>query len=99
MPDAGSQKGLPSEDEGGLPLFGQSLIVEATIPFAFNVEGKVLPAGQYEFTPAANLATLIVFDKVGDVFTLSEIWVPGLDGFMLHMTKEAHEHRIVNVSK
>jgi len=111
-------------------VYGQSLLVKASIPFAFKVEGKTLAAGQYQFIPDANLATIrvvgpgtatgaiaqvmtrmaagihttpndahIVFDKVGDVFTLSEIWVPGQDAFMLHVTKEKHEHRIVDVPK
>ncbi len=29
----------------------------------------------------------IVFDKMGDKYTLSEIWVPGQDGYMLFSTK------------
>ncbi len=41
----------------------------------------------------------IVFDKVGDVYTLSEIWVPGEDGYLLHATKGKHEHHIVSVPK
>ena len=111
-------------------VYGDPLVVKASIPFAFKVEGKTLAAGQYEFTPDTNLSTIrvvgtgksavavapvmtrmaagihttandahIVFDKVGDVFTLSEIWMPGQDAFMLHMTKEKHEHRIVDAPK
>jgi hypothetical protein len=111
-------------------VYGQSRVVKANIPFAFNVEGKTLPAGQYEFLPDTNGATMrilgagkgssvlamiqtrmaaeihttpndahIVFDKVGDVYTLSEVWVPGVDGFMLHLTKGKHEHKVVDVSK
>jgi hypothetical protein len=41
----------------------------------------------------------IVFDKVGDSYTLSEIWAPDRDGFMLHITKEKHEHRIMDTPK
>lgn len=41
----------------------------------------------------------IVFDKVGDTYTLSEVWVPNLDGFLLHATKAKHEHKIVNVPR
>ncbi len=41
----------------------------------------------------------IVFDKVGDVLTLSEIWPLGEDGYLLHATKGKHEHHIVNVPK
>src|SRR5512136_1008274 len=83
-------------------VIGQSLMAKANIPFAFNVEGKTLPAGQYEFTPDANMTAIrvvgtgkaasafapvqtrmaagihttpndahVVFDKVGEVYTLS----------------------------
>ncbi len=111
--------------------YAQAPLVLAKIPFAFTVEKKVLPAGQYEFTPniergvlrvldvdkkgeavlapiitrlAAGMHTTpkdahIVFDKVGDVYTLSEIWVPGEDGYLLHATKGKHEHHIVDVPK
>ncbi len=41
----------------------------------------------------------IVFDKVGETYYLSEIWIPGVDGFVLHSTKGAHEHRTVNVKR
>ena len=34
----------------------------------------------------------LVFDKVGDTYTLSEVWVPGEDGFLVHATKETHTH-------
>ena len=39
----------------------------------------------------------VVFDKIGDVYTLAEIWIPGQDGYVLAVTKAKHEHRIVNV--
>jgi hypothetical protein len=38
----------------------------------------------------------IVFDKVGDTYTLSEIWVPGMDGFLLNALKSKHEHKIID---
>jgi len=110
---------------------GQSrMIAKAKIPFAFSVEGKVLSAGEYEFTEDAKTRVIIlrdsdrgastmvpiitrlaaathttpqdshiVFDQVGDSYTLSEIWVPGGDGFMLHITKEKHEHRVMDTPK
>jgi hypothetical protein len=34
----------------------------------------------------------VVFDKVGDVYYLSEVWMPGSDGFLLMATKEKHTH-------
>ncbi len=40
----------------------------------------------------------LVFDKVGNTYILSEAWFPGLDGFMLHATKEPHTHQVVKVT-
>ncbi len=39
----------------------------------------------------------LVFDKVGDKYFLSEVWLPGLDGFLLRATKEKHEHVVVTL--
>jgi hypothetical protein len=39
----------------------------------------------------------VVFDKIGNDHFLSELWIPGIDGFDLLNTREAHEHSIVNV--
>jgi hypothetical protein len=39
----------------------------------------------------------IVFDKIGDAYTLAEIWIPGQDGYALAVTKAGHAHKIVNV--
>jgi hypothetical protein len=41
----------------------------------------------------------IVFDKVGDKYSLSEIWIPGQDGYMLLATKGQHEHAVVDVPR
>jgi hypothetical protein len=42
----------------------------------------------------------LVFDKVGDVYYLSELWVPGAeDGFLLHITKGPHTHVNVKLNK
>jgi hypothetical protein len=38
----------------------------------------------------------IVFDQVGGVYTLSEVWAPNEDGWQLSTTKGKHQHRIVN---
>lgn len=37
----------------------------------------------------------LVFDKVGETYLLSEIWIPGQDGFLVLATKGEHEHRVV----
>lgn len=39
----------------------------------------------------------IVFDKVGNTYTLSEIWQPGFDGVVLAMTQGKHEHHVIRV--
>ncbi len=108
--------------------FAQAPALRANIPFQFTVEGKSLPAGQYEFIPSGNAETIrvvdqekglssaalvvtrlgagihttpkdahIVFDKVGDTYFLSELWIPGIDGFLLHSTRGKHEHKTVDV--
>jgi hypothetical protein len=48
----------------------------------------------------------LVFDEVGDfapsyteyitVYVLSEVWLPGEDGFRVHVTKGAHKTKAVN---
>lgn len=39
----------------------------------------------------------LVFDTVGDKHILSEVWLPGQDGYLLRPAKEAHEHDVVDV--
>lgn len=41
----------------------------------------------------------VVFDKVGEVYSLPVIWVPGEDGLVLNTTKGKHEHRTVDVPR
>ncbi|MCC7175445.1 MAG: hypothetical protein IT159_09640 [Bryobacterales bacterium] len=41
----------------------------------------------------------IVFDKVGNTYTLSEIWDPGADGILVHATKGKHEHHVIHVKR
>lgn len=106
--------------------YGQPLAVRAQIDFPFTVEGKVLPAGTYDFTRDDSASAFrvtdgkngalalvqtrlagaihtssadahIVFDKIGETYTLSEIWIPGLDGYVLSVAKGKHEHKVVNV--
>ena len=43
--------------------------------------------------------THLVFDQVGAVYTLSEIWVPGQDGLMVAATKGKHEHKTIDVPR
>jgi hypothetical protein len=41
----------------------------------------------------------IIFDKVGDTYYVSEVWLPNMDGFLLRGTKEAHTHTAVKAPK
>ena len=38
----------------------------------------------------------IVFDKTGNQYILSEIWIPGEDGVLVHATKGPHEHHVIH---
>lgn len=38
----------------------------------------------------------IVFDKSGNQYILSEIWVPGEDGVLVHATKGPHTHHVIH---
>jgi hypothetical protein len=40
----------------------------------------------------------IVFDKLGGKFLLSEVWLPGQDGYLLLTTKEQHDHAVLGGS-
>jgi hypothetical protein len=41
----------------------------------------------------------VVFDVMGDTYFLSELWIPGDDGYVLNITTERHTHRIINVPR
>ena len=38
----------------------------------------------------------LVFDQVGDVSLLSEVWFGGEDGYLVLSTQEAHKHAVVS---
>jgi hypothetical protein len=40
----------------------------------------------------------LVFDRVGGKYLLSEVWLPGEDGYLLLSTKEQHDHRVLGGS-
>ncbi len=112
---------------GALSGYGQPTEIKAKIDFSFNVEGKVLPPGQYDLLKVESepvfkvqgagnnvaLATIItrisgemhatpnvphlVFDKIGDTYSLSEIWIPGEEGYLVLATKVPHTHKIVKM--
>ena len=99
------------------------------VGFPFVVEGKTMPAGDYEirvsedrtiltllgepkgkgvfFGAITRLAaqgtaegdTRVIFDKVGDTCYLSEVWLPGEDGFLIYAAKEKHSHQAITGQK
>ncbi len=38
----------------------------------------------------------LVFDKVGDTYILSEVWLPNEDGFLVHTTAGRHQHHVLH---
>jgi hypothetical protein len=46
--------------------------------------------------PTSDEGTL-VFDKVNGIRTQSEVWIPLIDGFLVHSTAEKEVHEIVRV--
>jgi hypothetical protein len=56
------------------------------------------PIVTYIATPAHSSATdsHVVFDVVGSNHILSEIWRPGMDGILVHVTKGPHTHHILH---
>lgn len=42
-------------------------------------------------------AASLVFDVVGNKYILSEIWIPGYDGYLVQATKGHHTHKVVKV--
>jgi hypothetical protein len=51
-------------------------------------------AGEMHATPQD---AHLVFDVIGDTNFLSEIWIPGDDGYVMLAPKDKHGHRVINV--
>ena len=82
--------------EGGLVLRQESTGKETPIAVIERIAQPVPPVAEPR----------LVFDEVGDfapsyteyitVYVLSEVWLPGEDGYRVHVTKGAHKTKIVN---
>lgn len=68
-----------------MPEKGQALFVPTITRLA-----------QHE-TPLTN--AMLVFDKVGDQYTLSEVWMPSEDGYLVTDTKQPHQHHLLKGKK
>jgi hypothetical protein len=60
----------------------------ATAGIITRLSGEMRAEGQSAY---------VVFDVVGNASTLSEIWLPGEDGYMVSATKAKHTHTAVRM--
>jgi hypothetical protein len=60
------------------------------------IEAKVVTRLAQPATPLVE--PKVIFDKVGDKYIASEVWLPGRDGFLLVGTKEKHTHHAIKAS-
>jgi hypothetical protein len=82
--------------EGGIVLRQGSTGKEVPLAVLERIAKPVPPVGEPR----------LVFDEVGDfapsyteyltVYVLSEVWLPGEDGYRVHVTKGAHKTKVVS---
>ncbi len=60
-----------------------------------NVDTRISYAIPYETRLSARADASVVFDKDGDDFYLAEVYVPGIDGFLLNAAPAKHTHVMV----
>jgi len=87
---AGQYSLTPSKDGLTVDVAGTGKAETAFVPVITRLGGAIHTSKQDAH---------IVFDDVGGVYTLSEIWIPGEDGFLLFSTKGKHQHRTVDVPR
>ena len=88
---------------GGKEMAAGKYSVDVAADFRLRLTG---PAGVRVLMPVITLLgrhdkdadAEFVFDKVGGKTLLSEVWMPGRDGYLLVATKERHEHTVVGGS-
>ncbi len=81
--------------DGGLVLRQASSGKETPVAALERIPKPATPAGEPR----------LVFDEVGDfapsyteymtVYVLAEVWLPGEDGYRIHVTKGAHKTKVV----
>ena len=88
---------------GGKEMAAGKYSVDVAADFRLRLTG---PAGERVFMPVITLLgrhdkdadAEFVFDKVGGKTLLSEVWMPGRDGYLLVATKAPHDHAVVGGS-
>ena len=86
---AGQYNFLPGEDEQSIEIVpaNKGKATEAVIMTRLSVrEG------------AGNEDSHLVFDKIGDKYTLSELWIADMDGFLLNASNAKHTHQNVKAT-
>jgi cytochrome c5 len=100
--------------------YGQIHAISFSVPYAFAVGSKALPAGTYTFSTSRDLSSLkvesatagsavenvitrisgpndlyqggyLIFDKAAKGLILSEVWISGADGILVHSIPKGHE--------
>ena len=87
---AGSYRVTMAKDKTGhveLVLFGKG--TETHVP----VVTRLAPLG------GTINSTKLVFDSVDGGRTLSEVWLPSFDGFLVHATEGEHKHEVLAEGK
>lgn len=59
----------------------------------FGRVSSITRLGTHEAVDAATL----IFDRIAGTRTLSEVWIPGTDGILVHITPKEHTHDVVRV--
>jgi hypothetical protein len=97
---------FPFTVEGKTLPTGVYKIARTDDGMAFRVQGEGKEGGLAMIITRLNremhekkLSSFVVFDKVGEISTLSEIWFPGEDGYLVATTKEPHTHKTVLIMK
>jgi hypothetical protein len=98
--------GFPFIAEGKTMPAGQYELQLNTDHTAFTLTASPKETGVF-LTTITRLAaaepsvgdTHIVFDKVGNTYYLSEVWLPGEDGYLVYAAKEKHTHQTVKGQK
>lgn len=88
---------------GGKEMAAGKYSVDVAGDFQLRLTG---PAGERMIMPVITLLgrhdkdadAEFVFDKVGGKTVLSEVWMPGLDGYLLVATSAPHDHAVVGGS-
>jgi hypothetical protein len=83
---AGNYSFIPSNDGMTVKVVGQKHSAVAVVLTRLAAGIHTSPENSH-----------IIIDKIGDKHFLSEIWIPGVDAFVLNATKEQHTHQILNV--